>query len=83
MVAANQLAILHDGSAHLYEEVVVLGYVYTPQGLRYRLKHQDPGVNWMVAAQCIQPVNGKTALEQYNIDTGDTRPFGNGIGFTM
>jgi len=73
VVAGNQIAICDDGSAHIKEEVIVEGYLYTPQGIRYRLRHPKDGVQWQVTANMIHPING-SLIEQYNINTGETRP---------
>jgi DEAD/DEAH box helicase domain-containing protein len=73
VVTSNQTAICHDGVSHINEEVIVLGYLYTPQGIRYKLRHPRDGVQWQVTASMIHPINGNTQLEQYNINTGETR----------
>lgn len=71
VVAPNQPAICHDGQSHINEEVTVLQYLYTPQGLRYTLKSTRQGVNWQVSASMIHPINGVTVLERYNVNTGE------------
>ncbi len=73
VIAAQQIARCHDGVSHINEEVTVLGYLYTPQGIRYSLKTDDVTVKRQVGAQMLQPIHGVTALEQYNINTGETR----------
>ena len=73
VVAPNQPAICHDGQSHVNEEVTVLRYLYTPQGIRYTLKAQREDVQWLVSAAMIHPIHGITKLEQYNINTGETR----------
>jgi DEAD/DEAH box helicase domain-containing protein len=73
VIAANQPAICHDGQSHINEEVTVLSYVYTPQGIRYTLKGVRDDVKWQVTAAMIRPINGVSKLEQYNINTGDTK----------
>ncbi|MGR9052687.1 MAG: hypothetical protein ACU84J_08565 [Gammaproteobacteria bacterium] len=73
VIAANQPAICHDGQSHINEEVTVLNYVYTPQGIRYTLKAARDDVKWQVTAAMIHPINGVSKLEQYNINTGDTK----------
>jgi len=73
VIATNQPAICHDGQSHINEEVTVLHYVYTPQGIRYTLKAARDDVKWQVTAAMIHPINGVSKLEQYNINTGDTR----------
>ncbi len=72
VVAENQTAICHDGQSHINEEVTVLQYLYTPQGIRYTLKALREGVNWQVSAAMIHPINGVTELKRYNINTGET-----------
>jgi hypothetical protein len=74
VVAANQEAICNDGNSHVNEEVFVLGYIFTPQGIRYRLKTPDNAAQWQVSAKLISPIPGKTLVEKYNINTGETRP---------
>lgn len=74
VVAMNQNAICHDGSSHINEEVIVLSYLFTPQGISYKLKHPKDGILWQVTANMIHPINGVTQLEQYNINTGEVRP---------
>lgn len=73
VVAANQIAICHDGQSHINEEVLVLGYLYTPNGIRYTLKAAQDDVKWQVCASMIHPINGVTKVEQYNINTGETK----------
>ncbi|MEI7869360.1 MAG: DEAD/DEAH box helicase [Candidatus Methylumidiphilus sp.] len=75
VVAPEQMAILHDGQAHINEEVTVLRYIYTPQGIRYTLKATHIGLNWQVCANMIHPINGVTKLEKYNINTGEVKVF--------
>lgn len=73
VVAGNQEAICDDGNAHIKEEVIIEGYLYTPQGIRYKLRHPKDRVQWQVTANMIHPING-SLIEQYNINTGETRP---------
>lgn len=73
VVAENQTAICHDGYSHINEEVIVQGYLYTPQGIRYKLQHPIDDVQWQVTANMIHPINGITLIEQYNINTGEIR----------
>lgn len=72
VVAPDQTAICHDGQSHINEEVTVLKYLYTPQGIRYGLKPLRQGVTWQVTAAMIHPINGVTKLERYNINTGES-----------
>lgn len=74
VVAPDQVAICHDGQSHVNEEVTVLRYIYTPQGIRYTLRAAKEGVQWQVSATMIRPINGVTMLEEYNVNTGETRP---------
>lgn len=73
VVAANQQAICHDGQSHINEDVLVVRYVFTPQGIRYTLKAARDDVQWQVSAVMIHPIHGVTKLEQYNVNTGETR----------
>lgn len=73
VVSPNQNAICHDGVSHIHEEVLVLGYLFTPQGITYKLRHPKDGVQWQVAANMIHPVNGVTQCEQYNVNSGEVR----------
>lgn len=73
VIAGNQSAICDDGNSHVKEEVIVEGYIYTPQGIRYKLRHPKGGVQWQVTASMIHPING-SITEQYNVNTGETRP---------
>lgn len=73
VIAPDQLAILHDGRSHQNEEVTVLRYLYTPQGIRYVLQAPRAGVEWSVLASMVRPIPGITKLEQYNVNTGETR----------
>jgi DEAD/DEAH box helicase domain-containing protein len=74
VIAPDQPAICHDGQSHVNEEVTVLRYLYTPQGIRYTLQSDRKGVTWQVTAAMIHPQPGATQYEQYNINTGETRP---------
>ncbi len=74
VVAPNQMAICHDGRCHINEEVTVLRYIYTPQGIRYTLKPPINGTEWQVSAAMIHPISGLTKMEEYNVNTGETRP---------
>lgn len=72
VIAPDQTAICHDGQSHINEEVTVLKYLYTPQGIRYSLKPSREGVKWQVTAAMVHPIHGVTKLERYNINTGET-----------
>ena len=71
VVAAEQPAILCDGSAQDGDEVTVLRYLYTPQGLRYELQHSKKGVKWIVSASIVRPIYGATRMVRYNLMSGD------------
>lgn len=73
VIAADQPAILHDGQAHQNEEVTVLRYLYTPQGIRYVLRPPRVGVEWSVLAAMVRPIPGLTRVEEYNVNTGEVR----------
>jgi hypothetical protein len=72
-ISSNQPAICHDGQSHNNEEVTVLQYVYTPQGIRYTLKSERDDIKWQVTAAMIRSINGISKLEQYNINTGEIK----------
>lgn len=71
VIAPNQPAYCHDGQSHVNEEVTVLRYLYTPQGIRYTLKAAKEGVQWQVSASMIRPIHGVTQYERYNVHTGE------------
>jgi DEAD/DEAH box helicase domain-containing protein len=54
------------------QEVEVLGYRYTPQGIMYDLRPSQPGLRWSVAARYIQPLHGETSLLRVNLMTGES-----------
>lgn len=74
VIAPNQKAILHDGQARINEEVEVLDYAYTRQGIMYRLQSSHNNVEWRVSTNVIQPIHGVTKFEKYNLDTGEKKP---------
>lgn len=53
------------------EEVMVIGYRYTPQGLMYDLEPRKPGVRWSVRYEVVLPINGTTECVRYNLMTGE------------
>lgn len=73
VIAADQPAVLHDGQAHQNEEVTVLRYLYTPQGIRYVLRPPRARVEWHVLAAMVRPIPGLTRIEEYNVNTGEVR----------
>ncbi|MEY3807619.1 MAG: hypothetical protein RI893_595 [Pseudomonadota bacterium] len=70
VIAAHQLALYHDGQNHINEEVTVLRYVFTPEGIKYFLKAKA-NATWQVKHEIIRPIPGVTQLEQYNVNTGE------------
>jgi len=70
VIAANQLALYHDGQNHINDQVTVLRYVYTPEGIKYFLLNPKyPNANWQVRYKDIRPIPETTKLERYNINT--------------
>lgn len=72
VVASGQMAMYVDDGGS--QEVKVLDYRYTPQGLMYQLESPRAGVVWMVRAATIVPINGVTELLEVNLTTGESRP---------
>jgi DEAD/DEAH box helicase domain-containing protein len=60
--------------AEASEEVVVEDYRYTPKGLMYKLRHQAPGLSWLVEANRIMPLHGETRMIRLNLMTGEEAP---------
>jgi len=52
-------------------EVTVIRYLFTPSGLKYRLKHPKETVEWTVEQALVSPVHGVTRMVRYNVDTGE------------
>jgi hypothetical protein len=73
VISPGATAILHDGKAHINEEVKVVSYLYTPQGLKYQLQSTKHGVTWTVNANMLKPIMGETKLLKYNLMTGETK----------
>lgn len=71
VIAENQLALYNDGQVHINEQVTVLRYVYTPDGIKYFLKPKFSNSTWQVKYEFIRPIPGTTKLERYNINTGE------------
>lgn len=71
VIAPAERALLLSGTEA--SEVTVMGYFYTPQGLKYQLKHENPTVRWTVEASAIQPLMGITKTVEYNQSTGEER----------
>ena len=55
------------------QEVTVLGHFYTPAGLHYHLEDPNPTIRWMVRSDVIEPINGVTATQLYNVMTGELK----------
>lgn len=69
VVARGEKAVYYaDGGT---EEVRVLDYRDTPQGLMYELESAKPGVKWRVAASAVQPLYGETRIMQVNLMIGE------------
>lgn len=71
VVAPGEKALLVSGTEA--SEVTIIGYFYTPQGLKYHLKHEDPGVRWTIEASAIQHLPGVTKTLLYNPLTGEEK----------
>jgi DEAD/DEAH box helicase domain-containing protein len=73
IIAPEQPALLVSGTEAT--DVVVDRFLITLSGAKYRLRHSDPGIAWMVSASDVRPLDGITRLLQYRPDTGEERPF--------
>jgi DEAD/DEAH box helicase domain-containing protein len=71
IVAPGAKAILTTTSGT--QEVTVLGHFYTPAGLHYHLQDPSPTIRWMVHSDVIEPINGVTATQLYNVMTGELK----------
>lgn len=72
VVAVNEKAMLLNGTEG--QEVTILSYFLSPQGLRYQLQHDTPTIRWTVEATAIQPIPGITKMLLYNQNTGEEKP---------
>jgi hypothetical protein len=72
VIARGEKAIHVSGGTEA-TEVEIVTYFFTPQGLKYELKHPTPGVRWTVEAPFIQPMNGITKIVFYNPNTGEEK----------
>lgn len=72
VVAPGELALLHDGVTHIYEDVCVISFVYSPKGIIYNLEPKREGVRWMVPWNIVIP-SADTRMLQYNVNTGESR----------
>lgn len=73
VIASGEKAIFVSGATEA-TEVVVLKFFFTPQGLKYQLKHENPEVRWTVEARFIQPMSGVTKMVLYNPNSDEERP---------
>jgi DEAD/DEAH box helicase domain-containing protein len=73
VIAPNEKAILVSGATEAME-IVVQSYFFTPQGLKYQLQHENPGIRWTVEAGALQSMNGVTRMVLYNPSTGEEKP---------
>jgi len=71
MVAPGEKAILHDGDSHIFEEVRVLSFVYSPKGMMYTLEPRRGESRWSVPRELIHPFPD-AHLVRYHLDTGET-----------
>lgn len=72
VIAPGQQAIHLEENGS--EEVQVVTFRYTPQGLMYQLVSPRSDVTWMVKASSVIPIHGVTELLETNLMTGETRP---------
>ena len=78
-VIDNWVTIIKPGQKAIYidqnatQEVTVINCTYTPQGLMYKLQHQDTTADWYANATNVQPLFGETILIQKNFLTGEIK----------
>lgn len=72
IIAPGQQAIHLEENGN--EEVKVVTFRYTPQGLMYQLISPRSDVTWMVKASSVISIHGVTELLETNLLTGETRP---------
>jgi DEAD/DEAH box helicase domain-containing protein len=79
--AAEWLEVIANGDKAIFlpngtdvTEVVVIKRFFTPQGLKYQLKHPNPEVRWTADARFVQPMNGVTKMVLYNPNTDEEKP---------
>lgn len=75
VIASGETAI-YVSNATEATEVVVLKYFFTPEGLKYQLRHENAEVRWTVEGRFIQPMNGVTRTVLYNPNTDEEKPKG-------
>lgn len=73
VIAAGQKAMYVEDTST--EEIEVLGFRYTPQGLMYEVGSGSLKARILHAAH-VKPVYGETELLEANLVTGETRPLG-------
>jgi DEAD/DEAH box helicase domain-containing protein len=71
VIKGGSKAAFNDGGQHINEDVDVLRYAYTPNGLVYFLKPRIEGVSWQVAGTFIKAIPGISEIEYYNISSGE------------
>lgn len=72
VIAPGQQAIYLEENGS--QEVQVVTFRYTPQGLLYQLIHpRSNDAVWMVKASSVIPIHGVTELLEANLLTGETR----------
>lgn len=71
VIAEGQQGVLHDGDAHVNEEVTVQRFVYTREGPMYILVPPTPGSLWRVSANMVRPMPGTSGTYKYNVQTGE------------
>ncbi|MBI5480260.1 MAG: DEAD/DEAH box helicase [Deltaproteobacteria bacterium] len=69
IVAPGEVAIFEGMQGS--ENVRVVGWRYTPQGVMYELEPPTTGVKRMVAARAVRPIFGTTRLVRVNLVTGE------------
>jgi DEAD/DEAH box helicase domain-containing protein len=76
IIAPGQRGMFVD--THSSREVEIVGHLYTPDGLKYELKHPDspnqPPVKWLVSVKSTIPLGEETKMIQVNLSTGEIRP---------
>jgi DEAD/DEAH box helicase domain-containing protein len=68
VVAPRETAFLVTGTEAA--EVKVIRYFFSPGGLKYQLKHENPEVRWTVEASMVQRIPAMTKILRYNPNTG-------------
>ena len=71
VVAPNEKVLLVSGTEA--SEATVTRYFFSPEGLKYQLLHENPGVVWTIKATDIQPLAGITKMLLYNPSSGEEK----------